>query len=143
MRFAPVTLLPLALLSLPAAADSCYVTAASAGSVPPPVITEQCFEFVGMKEKQALDWACRDVDNVRIARRNEHERCPAGYFATCTAGVTPETLTSARATGSQGTTDLFDGQVPEHAKIVSYYYEASDRSQAKVDCESAGGEWGR
>lgn len=141
-RFA--LLLPLTLATAPAlAVESCYVKAATSGAVPPPVITEQCFEFVGMDEGDALDWACRNIDQVRNARREPRERCPAGYFATCTSRMTAESLTSARATGSQGDTELFEGSIPEDAKIVNYYYEATDRAQAKIDCETAGGEWGR
>lgn len=137
-------LLPLALSAAPVlAAQSCYVTAATSGAVPPPVIKEQCFEFVGTDNGDALDWACRNVDQVRNARREPREGCPAGYFATCTSRMTSESLISARATGSQGDRELFEGSIPEGAKIVNYYYEATDRAQAKIDCETAGGEWGR
>ncbi|WP_028238451.1 hypothetical protein [Stutzerimonas azotifigens] len=144
MKLALAFALPLALAALPAAAKSCYVTAATSGAVPPPVIKEQCFEFTGLDNGDALDWACRNnTEEVLNERRETRASCPGGYFATCTGRMTPESLTSARATGSQGDPQLFEGTIPEDAKIVNYYYEATDHAQAKIDCESGGGTWGQ
>ena len=132
-------LLALALCSLPAAATSCHVVTRTSGELPPPVVTEKCFEYQGL-DSGAIDWVCQNTEGVKNSRRERVESCPAGHFATCTATATPATLANERAVGSQAT-DVWSGTVSEQARIVTYVYEASDRSQAKIDCESAGGEW--
>jgi hypothetical protein len=129
-----------ALLSLPATANSCYVSAETSGAVPPPVVTEKCFRYEGM-ENGELDWVCRDREAVKNSRREILESCPSGHFGVCTAALTPETLANERATGSQATDTPSPTTVPENARIVTYHYKASDHAQAKIDCESAGGEW--
>lgn len=140
LLFRSVLLAFAAVLSLPAAATSCYVTAETSGAVPPPVVTEKCFEYQGV-EDNAIDWVCQDNEAVKNSRREMRDSCPAGHFGICTATLTPETLANERATGSQATDMPGPTTVPEDARIVTYNYEASDRAQAKIDCESAGGEW--
>ena len=126
--------------SLPAAANSCYVTAETSGAVPPPVVTEKCFEYQGMDD-DAIDWACQDNEAVKNSRREIRDSCPSGHFGICTAAITPETLANERATGSQATDTPGPTTVPREARILTYHYESTDRAQARVDCESAGGEW--
>ena len=126
--------------SLPAAANSCYVTAETSGAVPPPVVTEKCFEYQGMDD-DAIDWVCQDNEAVKNSRREIHDSCPSGHFGICTAAITPETLANERATGSQATDTPGPTTVPREARILTYHYESTDRAQARIDCESAGGEW--
>ncbi|MHB0765580.1 hypothetical protein ACYCFC_14545 [Stutzerimonas sp. NM35] len=129
-----------AVLSLPAAANSCYVSAETSGAIPPPVVTEMCFEYQGM-DADAIDWVCQDNEAIESSRREIRDSCPSGHFGICTAAITPETLANERATGSQATDTPMPTTVPEDARILTYHYEASDRAQARIDCESAGGEW--
>ncbi|MBF6624663.1 MAG: hypothetical protein ITG05_14250 [Pseudomonas stutzeri] len=126
--------------SLPAAANSCYVTAETSGAVPPPVVTEKCFEYQGMDD-DAIDWVCRDNEAVKNSRREIRDSCPSGHFGICTAAITPETLANERATGSQATDTPGPTTVPRESRILTYHYESTDRAQARIDCESAGGEW--
>lgn len=126
--------------SLPAAANSCYVTAETSGAVPPPVVTEKCFEYQGMDD-DAIDWVCQDNEAVKNSRREIRDSCPSGHFGICTAAITPETLANERATGSQATDTPGPTTVPREARILTYHYESNDRAQARIDCESAGGEW--
>lgn len=126
--------------SLPAMAQSCYVSVETSGDVPPPVVTEKCFEYQGV-DRDAIDWVCQDSEAVESSRREQRDSCPAGHFGVCTAALTPETLANERATGSQATDKPAPTTVPEDARILTYHYEASDRAQARIDCESAGGEW--
>lgn len=133
-------LLVAGVFSLPAAAKSCHVTAQTSGAVPPPVVTERCFEYQGV-EDDAIDWVCQDTDGVKNSQRRLVKSCPSGYFGSCTAGATPETLANERALGSQADDDVWSGTLSGQARIVTYVYQASDRGQAKIDCESAGGEW--
>lgn len=133
-------LLVAGVFSLPAAAKSCLVTTQTSGAVPPPVVTEKCFEFQGV-EGDAIDWVCQNTEGVKNSRRELVDSCPSGHFGSCTAGATPETLANERALGSQADDDVWSGTLSEQARIVTYLYQASDRAQAKIDCESAGGEW--
>lgn len=135
-----VLLVACAVVSLPAAANSCYVTAETSGAVPPPVVTEKCFEFHGAKD-DSIDWVCQDNEAVKNSRREIRDSCPSGHFGVCTAAMTPETLANERATGSQATDTPAPTTVPETAQIVTYNYESTNRGQAKIDCESAGGKW--
>ncbi len=128
------------LFALPAAANSCYVTAHTSGAVPAPVNQEYCFEHRGT-DNDSIDWACRDREDVRNARHEVRDSCPAGAIGTCTAALTPETLANERATGSQTAGQTLPTTVPETAQIVTHHYKVSDEAQAKVDCESAGGKW--
>lgn len=135
-----VLLAVVAMLSLPAAANSCYVTADTSGAVPPPVVTEKCFEYQGL-DAGAIDWVCQDNDAVDNSRREIVGSCPSGQFGTCTAAMTSETLANERATGSQANDMPAPTTVPDDARIVTFHYKATDNAQAKIDCESAGGEW--
>lgn len=131
-------------LSLPAVAQSCYVHSETSGAVPAPVVTEKCFELRGMQpDDDSMDWLCRNEEGVESARREPRASCPGGYFGVCTAAVTPETLANEQAGGSQAADGTLPTTVPEQAQIVTFHYHASDRAQAKVDCESAGGQWSR
>ncbi|MCW3147442.1 hypothetical protein N8H22_02345 [Stutzerimonas stutzeri] len=133
-----------AAVSLPAAAQSCYVHSETSGAVPAPVVTEKCFELRGMPaEDDSMDWLCRNDEAVKNARRELRRSCPGGYFGVCTAAVTPETLANEQAGGTQADNGTLPTTVPEQAKIITYHYHASDRAQAKIDCESAGGQWSR
>lgn len=138
--FRSVPLAVVAILSLPAAADSCYVTADTSGATPPPVVTEKCFEYQGM-DAGAIDWVCQDNAAVKNSRREIVGSCPAGHFGVCTAAMTSETLANERATGSQASDTPAPSTVPDGARIVTFLYKASDDAQARIDCESAGGEW--
>ena len=135
-----VLLAAFAVVSLPAAATSCYVTAETSGAVPPPVVTEKCFEFQGT-EDESIDWVCQDNEAIKNSQREIRDSCPAGHFGVCTATLTPETLANERATGSQAIDTPAPTTVPDTARIVTYNYESTNRGQAKIDCESAGGEW--
>ncbi|EWC42183.1 hypothetical protein GFL09_21005 [Pseudomonas stutzeri] len=141
LRLAPMFVV--AAVSLPAAAKSCYVHSETSGAVPAPVVTEKCFEFRGMEQDSAIDWVCQDNEAVKNSRREIRDSCPAGHFGICTAPMTPETLSNERATGSQASSSPMPTTIDEASRIVTYHYHASDRAQARIDCESAGGSWSR
>lgn len=63
LRLAPFLLV--GAISLPAAAQSCYVHSETSGAVPAPVVTEQCFEFHGVDKDDAINWVCQDNEAVR------------------------------------------------------------------------------
>ncbi len=135
-----VLLATAAVFSLPAAANSCYVSAQTSGAVPPPVVTEKCFRYEGL-ENSEIDWVCQNNEAIKNSRREILQSCPSGHIGVCTAALTPATLANERATGSQANATPVPTTVPEQARIVTYIYKASDHAQAKIDCESGGGEW--
>lgn len=140
LLFRSVLLASAAVLSLPAAANSCYVSAETSGDIPPPVVTEKCFEYQGL-EDNSIDWVCQDNEAIKNSRREIRDSCPGGHFGVCTAGLTAETLANESATGSQADNGTWPTTVPKDARVVTYHYQSSNRAQAKIDCESAGGEW--
>lgn len=140
LLFRSVLLAIAAALSLPVAANSCYVSAETSGAVPPPVVTEKCFRYEGMGDSD-IGWVCQNNEAVKNSRREIVESCPSGHFGVCTAALTPETLANERATGTQAADTPAPTTVPENARIVTYNYQSTDHAQAKIDCESAGGEW--
>lgn len=127
------------LFSLPVAARSCYVVEQTSGAVPPPVVTEKCFEYQGVEEN-LIDWVCQDNKAVKNSRRELRDSCPGGYLGQCTATLTPATLANEQAAGSLGD-GIMPSTVPEQAKILTYIYQTSNRAQAQIDCQSAGGQW--
>ncbi len=131
------------LLGGPAAAQSCYVHSEASGAVPAPVVTEKCFEFENLDDRDAMRWTCSDGEDVGNTRRELRDSCPAGHFGVCSAPMTAETLANEHSAGSQADNGTWPDQVPEQARIVTYHYHASDRAQAKIDCERAGGQWSR
>ncbi len=130
-------------LSLPASAQSCYVHSETSGAVPAPVVTEKCFEFQGIDAGDSMRWVCSDTEAVGNSRRELRDSCPGEYFGVCSAPMTPETLANEQSAGSQAKQETWPTQVPQDARIVTYHYHASDRAQAKIDCERAGGQWSR
>jgi len=141
LRIAPLFLL--GAFSLSAAAQSCYVRSEASGAVPSPVVTEHCFEFHNLDKDDAMDWLCQDNGAVESSRREIRASCPAGYFGICTAPMTPETLANERAAGSQAANGTWPTTVDDDARIVTYHYQATNRAQARAECESAGGTWSR
>ena len=81
------------------------------------------------------------ASSLPAAANSCYDSCPSGHFGICTAAITPETLANERATGSQATDTPGPTTVPREARILTYHYESTDRAQARIDCESAGGEW--
>lgn len=129
------------LLSLPAAAQSCYVSADASTGEPSPVATEKCYEYQGMDKADAIDWSCRNSEDASHAQREKRDSCPTGYFGKCVAPLTPETLSNEQATGTQGDSEIMPSTVPEEARILTYYYKATEQAQVKIDCEKGGGKW--
>lgn len=66
----PCPFLLVGAISLPAAAQSCYVHSETSGAVPAPVVTEQCFEFHGVDKDDAINWVCQDNEAVKNSPRD-------------------------------------------------------------------------
>ncbi|MBM7061920.1 hypothetical protein JQX08_14510 [Pseudomonas sp. UL073] len=122
-----------------ALADACQVTSRSSSAAVQPVELESCFEYQGMPA-DALDWSCRN-ESKQMVNTTQHKlpKCAAGYFASCTAALTQETLANPRATRNDPSAGAI--AIPDDARIVTYYYAATDRTQLQKDCEQGGGQW--
>jgi len=137
----PSLLAPLLLLwGLQAHAQACYVTVDPAMSGPTGVREEYCHETQGV-EAGALDWSCSDDKDVQNTRRQSLEQCPEGYFGTCTAELTQESLANPSSAGRKTQQPFSAPQLPDGARLLTYHYRALDGAQPKLDCENAGGSW--
>ncbi|MET1079935.1 MAG: hypothetical protein ABWY06_18130 [Pseudomonas sp.] len=125
--------------SLPALAESCYVTAESGMHGPSGIVGKSCFEHRGMPAG-SLDWACGDRSEIGV-KKTKQASCPTGYFGKCTAAMTQETLANEAASGRWTTDDAQPSTIPKDAQIITYHYQAADQSQARIDCEQGGGHW--
>jgi len=129
------------LISLPAFAESCYVTSDSAVAGPGGIRTESCYEHIGMP-MGSLNWSCNDnTKDVLHTRAEKRPNCPAGYFGKCLAALTQETLANPDSSGRYGNQAGTPPNVPDEAKILTYHYKAENKAQAKADCEQGGGKW--
>jgi len=120
---------------------ACYVSEETSGTLPDPVTPAKCFYFEGMDDVEAMQWACRDKTDVGLTGRQQHQSCPQGAMARCTAPMTPETLANEQAFGERNPGDALPATLPDGARIVTLYYQVTDREQAKLDCEKTGGRW--
>lgn len=141
MRKLAAVFAPLLLLwGMQAHAQACYVTVDPAMSGPTGVREEYCHEAEGV-ESNALDWSCSNDKDVQNTQRQEMKQCPEGYFGTCTAALTQESLANPSAAGRQTQQPFSAPQLPDDARLLTYHYRALDGAQPKLDCENAGGTW--
>ncbi|TRX72975.1 hypothetical protein [Pseudomonas mangiferae] len=126
--------------SLPAFAESCYVSTEPAMAGPSGAHTQTCYEFQGTPEG-AMDWSCNDTTkDVQKTHREKRASCPSGHFGRCVSALTQETLGNQASAGRKGE-GVAPPQVGRDARLVTYYYQAQDKAQSKTDCENAGGRW--
>lgn len=140
-RLARLGLLLASLYCASALGAACYVTEESSGTLPAPVVPAKCFYFEGMDDTDAMQWACRDKDDVSQTHRELRQQCPPDPQARCTARMTPETLANEQAFGRRAPGEALPSTLPDGARIVTLYYRITDREQARVDCETLGGSW--
>ena len=140
-RLARIGLLLAPLYSASALGAACYVIEESTGPLPDPVVPTKCFYFEDMDDTDAMRWACRDKDDVGQTHRELRQQCPPEPQARCTARMTPETLANEQAFGRRAPGEALPSTLPDGARIVTFYYRITDREQARVDCETLGGDW--
>lgn len=132
-------LLAASLVASQALADACHVTTRSSSAAVQEVETESCYELRGMPA-DSLDWSCRNESKQMLSTDKQRQpECARNYFASCTAGLTQETLANPRSTRDDPSAGAID--IPDDARIVTYYYEAADHAQLRKDCEQGGGRW--
>lgn len=127
------------LLASLAMAEGCEVsTRSTSAEAVDTVASESCYEFKGMPAG-SIDWSCSNESQQTLATsKRKVAECEAGYSASCSAAMTQETLANHQAGGVSGSDPV---NVPNDARVVTYYYGLDNRSQAREDCERSGGEW--
>jgi hypothetical protein len=122
-----------------AVAEGCHILTRSASPGVEAVETESCYEFQGMP-KGSINWSCSNESQETLGTKKEKvAECESDHDATCTAAITQETLSNHKS--SSGNPPPNELNVPDDAKVVTYYYRLEDRSQARNDCERGGGAW--
>lgn len=122
-----------------AMAEGCHILTRSASPGVAAVESESCYEFKGMPEG-SINWSCSNESQETLGTKKEKvAECDADHKASCTAAITQETLANHRS--SSGNPPPNELNVPDDAKVVTYYYGLEDRSQARNDCERGGGAW--
>jgi hypothetical protein len=122
-----------------AMAEGCHILSRSASPGVEAVETESCYEFQGMPEG-TINWSCSNESQETLGTKKEKvAECADDHKASCTAAITQETLANHRSSSSNPPPNELN--VPDNAKVVTYYYGLEDRSQARKDCERGGGAW--
>lgn len=133
----PAIVLTLCLTSPWALGEACdVVTHAPSGEITQ-VQTHICYQYQGMPPG-SINWSCSNEDQgVSPSTKTRVEACPAGAVASCAATLTQESLTSERSASREPGQD--SPNIPEGARLVTWYYELPQQAQARRDCENNGG----
>ncbi|AZD22464.1 hypothetical protein [Pseudomonas chlororaphis] len=128
-----------ALCSGGAFAQSCDVVTRSQSADVANVDTHTCYLFEGMPA-EAIGWSCSNESTGTLAQEKEKvANCDESYLAVCRARLTQEALSNPRATAKDPQGSSLN--IPDKARVVTFYYQAEHLEQARTDCEMAGGKW--
>ncbi|MEZ1314950.1 hypothetical protein QIW53_02930 [Pseudomonas fluorescens] len=120
-------------------AEGCDVLTRSQSPSVPVVESHSCYEYEGMPVN-AIDWSCSNESKEMLtATKKKVAQCDDHYQATCVATLTQESLANPHSTSKDK--NARSPNIPDNAKVTTYYYDAEHLSQVKVDCESGGGHW--
>lgn len=122
-----------------AMAEGCHVLTRSASPGVEAVETESCYEFRGLPPG-SINWSCSNESQETLGTKQEKvAKCETNYDASCSASITQETLANHKSSSTNPPAN--EPNVPDDAKVVTYYYGLADKAQARNDCERGGGEW--
>ncbi|KIF56605.1 hypothetical protein NX10_22830 [Pseudomonas fluorescens] len=120
-------------------AEGCDVQTRSSSASVPAVETHSCYEYEGMPV-DSINWSCsNETKDTLNATKKKVERCDDHYQATCTARLTQESLANPHSTSKDKSAKPLN--MPDNAKVTTYYYDGEHLAQAKIDCENSGGNW--
>ncbi|KAA0967894.1 hypothetical protein [Pseudomonas sp. ANT_H12B] len=120
-------------------AQGCEVITRSQSPSVPVVETRTCYEYEGMPV-DAIDWSCSNESKEMLTRtKKKVEQCGDHYQATCLGTLTQESLANPQSISKDKNSKSLN--IPDNAQITTYYYDAGNLQQAKVDCETGGGRW--
>lgn len=133
----PAITLTLCLASPWAWGEACDVVTHAASEQIAQVQTHICYEYQGMPEG-SINWSCSNEDQgASPSTKTRVEHCPAGAVAACSATLTQESLASERSASREPGHD--SPNIPDDAKLITWYYELHQQAQARRDCENNGG----
>ena len=118
-------------------AEGCDVQTRSSSASVPAVSGHSCYEYEGTPVN-AIDWSCSNESKDMVnAVKKKVQQCDDHYQATCIATLTQESLANPHSTSKDKNAKALN--IPDGAQVTTYYYGAEDLGQAKIDCESGGG----
>ncbi|MGY2187511.1 hypothetical protein [Pseudomonas sp. MAG733B] len=122
-----------------AIAEGCDVITRSQSPSVPVIESHSCYEYENMPVG-AIDWSCSNESKEMLSStKKKIAQCSDHYQATCLGTVTPESLANPQSTSKNKDSKALN--IPANAQISTYYYNAENLAQAKIDCETGGGSW--
>jgi len=134
-----ILLLIAALCPAAAMAEGCDVQTRSQSASIPAVETHTCYEYENMPV-DAIAWSCSNESKEMLSStKNKVASCGDRYQATCSATLTQEALANPQSLSKDKSSE--SANIPANARITTFYYETQNLAQAKIDCETRGGDW--
>jgi hypothetical protein len=122
-----------------AMAQGCDVITRSQSPSVPVIESHTCYEYEGMPV-DAIDWSCSNESKEMLSNTKKPvEQCADHYQATCLATLTQESLANPQSTSKDKNSNSLN--IPDNAQVTTYYYNAENLAQSKIDCETGGGSW--
>ena len=120
-------------------AEGCDVLTRSQSPSVPVVESHSCYEYEGMPVN-AIDWSCsNESKDMLTSTKKKVDQCDDHYQASCIATLTQESLANPHSTSKDKSAKPLN--MPDNAKVTTYYYDGEHLAQAKIDCENSGGNW--
>lgn len=139
MNLKPLLFLLASLACSQAFAEACSVQTRSQSAAIPEVEGNTCYEYQGMPAG-SIDWSCSNESKETLtSEKTKVASCPGHAQGTCQATLTQESLANAHSSSKDPQAE--SANIPEGAQILTHYYGLKDASQARTDCEKAGGTW--
>lgn len=139
MQLGILTLLIGSVACSSALADACNVAIGSPNPDLAKVEVDSCYEFRGMPA-DSMDWSCSNENTDMLAsRKSKVASCREDYRSKCTSALTQETLANHKSTRQDPQSGVIN--IPDDARVITYFYRLENRHQAKADCENGGGKW--
>lgn len=122
-----------------AMAQGCDVTTRSQSPSVPVIETHTCYEYDNMPV-DAIDWSCSNESREMLtSTKKKVAQCSDQYKAVCLGTVTAESLANPQSTSKDKNSKSLN--IPANAQISTYYYNAENLPQSKIDCQTGGGSW--
>ena len=120
-------------------AQGCDVITRSQSPSVPVIESHTCYEYENMPV-DAIDWSCSNESKEMLSStKKKVAQCGDQYKAICLGTLTAESLANPQSTSKDKNSN--PPNIPANAQVSTYYYNAENLAQAKIDCETGGGSW--
>ncbi|GLK89345.1 hypothetical protein [Pseudomonas turukhanskensis] len=120
-------------------AEACMVETRAQSAAVPMVEGKSCYEYKGVPAG-SIDWSCSNESKETLtSQKKKVASCPQNAVGTCKATLTQESMANQHSSSKDSQAE--SANIPKGAQILTYYYDLKDQSQARTDCEKAGGQW--